>query len=121
MTAATSTQETERGTMAIPVQRVETSITLTGDGDTRTAPKYKVAFVIWIAIFPTVLVLSTVLSWLPFEMPRVLSLFVTTAITVPIAVYVLVPWLCRLFDPWVYREFRDARERDTHDPSPTSP
>ncbi len=90
--------------MTAPVQLVETSFTLPAEGHTKTAPKYKVTFVVWTAIFPTVLVLSTLLSLLPFEMPRVLSVFVITAIAVPAAVYILLPRLCRLFDPWVYRE-----------------
>ena len=90
--------------MTTPVELADSSSTLAADGHTRTAPKHKVTFVIWTAIFPTVLVLSTALSWLPFEMGRVLSVFVVTAISVPTAVYILVPWLCRLFDPWVFRE-----------------
>ena len=90
--------------MTTPVQLIETSVTLPAEGHTKTAPKYKVTFVVWTAIFPTVLVLSTLLSLLPLEMPRVLSVFVVTVIAVPTAVYILVPRLYRLFDPWVYRE-----------------
>ena len=67
-----------------------------------TPSRHKIAFIVWLAIFPAVLVVSSVLSWLPFALPRVVSVFLTTAVTVPAAVYVLVPWLCRLFDPWVY-------------------
>lgn len=94
--------------------------TLAAEGHTKTAPRYKVTFVVWTAIFPTVLVLSTLLSWVPFEMPLFLSVFVITTITVPTAVYILLPRLCRLFDPWVYRESKAARGRDEHDPSSTN-
>lgn len=105
--------------MTTPAQFVEASVTRPPDSHARTASKKKVTFLIWTAIFPTVLICSTVLSWLPFEIPRVLSVFVTTAITVPVAVYLLVPTLCRLLDPWVYGESWAARDRDTHEPSAT--
>lgn len=82
---------------------------LPAEGHTRTAPRYKVTFVVWTAIFPTVFILSTLLSLLPFEVPLLLSVFVITAITVPSGVYILLPRLYRLFDPWVYRESKAAR------------
>ncbi len=96
--------------MTIPGQPIETSFTRPAESRPKTAPKHKVAFVVWTAIFPTVLFLSTLLSLLPFETPRVLSVFVVTAIAVPTAVYILVPRLYRLFDPWVYRESRQRLE-----------
>ncbi len=84
---------------------LETWFTLPGDGRTKTAPRYKTAFVVWIAIFPTVLVLSILLSRLPFEMSQVASVLVITAVTVPAAVYILLPRLTRLFERWLYKEF----------------
>lgn len=98
---------------------LETWFTLPAEGHTKTAPRYKTAFVIWVAVFPTVLVLSALLPRLPFEMPLVLSVLVITAITVPTTVYILLPRLCRLFKPWLYREFRADRDRDEHDASST--
>ncbi len=98
---------------------LETQATRQSGGDANVPPRYKVTFVVWTAIFPTVLVLSTLLSWLPFEMPLVLSVFVITSITVPAAVYILIPRLCRLFEPWVYRESKTTVNRDTPDPSST--
>ncbi len=83
---------------------LETWFTLPAEGHAKTAPRYKTAFVVWLAIFPMVLVLLTLLSQVPFELPRVLTVFVTTAITVPTAVYILLPRLTRLFESWLYRE-----------------
>ena len=103
--------------MTPPVQLVETSFTRPAESHTKTAPKRKVTLVVWTAIFPTVLVLSTLLSLLPLEMPRVLSVFVVTAIAVPTAVYILVPRLYRLFAPWVYRGSRTANAREAPAPS----
>jgi len=79
-------------------------------------PRYKVAFVVWVAVFPSVLVVSILLALLPFEMPLVLAVFVNTAISVPPVVYILLPWLCRLFDPWVYKESGTAGDRNQQDP-----
>ena len=70
---------------------------------TKTAPKYKTAFLIWVAVFPTVLVFSTLVSRLPFEMPRVLSIFVVTALAIPVVVYIVLPWLTRLVEFWAHR------------------
>ena len=67
-------------------------------------PRYKVAFVVWLAVFPAGLAISILLALLPFEMPLVLSVFVNTAVSVPLVVHILLPWLCRLFEPWVYKE-----------------
>ena len=82
---------------------LETWFTLPAEGHAKTAPRHKTAFVIWLAIFPMVLVLLTLLSLVPIELPRVLTVFVTTAITVPTAVYVVLPRLTRLFESWLYR------------------
>jgi len=75
---------------------------------TKTAPRHKTAFLIWVAVFPTVLVFSTLLSRLPFEMPRVLSVFIVTALAIPIVVYILLPRLTRLVGSWLYRDWRQS-------------
>ncbi len=90
---------------------LETWFTLPGDGHTKTAPRYKTAFVVWIAIFPTVLVLSILVSRLPFEMSQVASVLVITAVTVPTAVYILLPRLTRLFERWLYQESWGTAQR----------
>ena len=80
--------------------------TLPSEGRTKTAPRYKTAFLVWLAVFPTVLVFSALLSRLPLELPNVLSVFVVTALAIPVVVYILVPVLTRLVGSWLYRESR---------------
>ena len=75
------------------------------------------AFLVWVAVFPTVLVFSALLSRLPFEVPGVLSVFVVTALAIPVVVYILLPRLTRLVESWLYRESRVSRDRDRHNPS----
>ncbi len=90
-----------------PTVRVLTGLeawfTLPADGPTKVAPNYKTAVVVWIAIFPTVLLLSTLLSRLPIDLPPVLSVLAVTVIAVPLAVYVLLPRLTRFFASWLYQ------------------
>ena len=83
---------------------LERFFALPADAHAAPPPTYKVAFIVWVAVFPTVLVISILLALLPFEMPLLLSVLINTAVSVPPVVYVLLPWLCRLFEPWVYRE-----------------
>ncbi len=80
--------------------------TLPAESRTKTAPRYKTAFLVWVAVFPTVLVFSALLSRLPFEVPGVLSVFVVTALAIPVVVYILLPRLTRLVESWLYRESR---------------
>lgn len=88
---------------------LEAWLSLSAESRTNKAPRYKTAFVIWTAVFPTVFVVSTLLSWLPFAMPLLLSVFVITAITVPTSIYILIPRLYRLFNRWMYHESKIKR------------
>lgn len=74
------------------------------EGQAKTAPKYKTAFIVWLAVFPTVNFFLVLLSLLPFELPRILTVLFTTGLTVPLSVYSLIPRLNRLFESWLYRE-----------------
>lgn len=88
---------------------LEAWLSLSAESRTNKAPRYKTAFVIWTAVFPTVFVVSTLLSWLPFAMPLLLSVFVITAITVPTSIYILIPRLYRLFNRWMYHKSKIKR------------
>ena len=80
---------------------LEAWLTLPAEGRTQTTPRYKTALLVWVAVFPTVLVFSTLLSRLPVEMPGVLSIFVVTALAIPVVVYLLLPRLTRLAASWL--------------------
>ena len=98
---------------------LEAWFTLPAENHRKVAPKHKATFVVWTAVFPTVLAVSALLSQLPFQMPLFLSVFVITAISVPVAVYILLPRLCRLLDPWVYRESKATGDHANQDSSAT--
>jgi pimeloyl-ACP methyl ester carboxylesterase len=52
----------------------------------KAIPKHKTALLIWMAVFPTVLLLTSLLATLPIELPRVVATFLVTAIAIPLVV-----------------------------------
>jgi uncharacterized protein len=66
-------------------------------------PRYKLAVVVWIAIFPTVAVTLGLLRPFVGHLPIVVQAFVLTVIVVPIAVMLLVPLVSRLLTGWLNR------------------
>ncbi len=66
--------------------------------------KWKMAILIWIAIYPTVTIVA-LLFGNHFEKidPLPLRTLVSTTIVVPIAVYALVPALQKLLNNWLSR------------------
>lgn len=73
-------------------------------GGAMTPPRWKMAVITWLAVFPAVLVWSRLLG------PRltVLHPILVTAIVVALVVVTLawfvMPWLTRLFHPWLHKE-----------------
>ena len=64
-------------------------------------PKYKVAFITWLAIYPLITVILYVFGpWL-MEMPLAIRTLVLTAVLVPLMVYVLVPGLRKVLRNWL--------------------
>jgi len=75
-----------------------TSPTSTSSAPARLGPptKHQLAFMIWLAVFPTLSVLNLALGdWLA-TMPALLRTFVLATIAVPIVIYGLMPQLHRL-------------------------
>lgn len=67
-----------------------------------TPPKYKMALLTILALYPSLLLLSTLLSY-PFHVwPRPLLMLLTVLILVPIMTYYIMPWMTRLFQFWLY-------------------
>lgn len=65
-------------------------------------PRWKIAIVTWLGIFPTVLTLFWLLSdWLA-PWPLVARIFVLTILVVVIMTWGLAPRITRLLKPWLY-------------------
>jgi antibiotic biosynthesis monooxygenase (ABM) superfamily enzyme len=62
----------------------------------RPPSKHQLALMIWLAVFPTLVVLNLTLSGLLDGLPVVVRTFVLVTIAVPIVIYGLMPQLHRI-------------------------
>ncbi len=68
----------------------------------RTAPSIHVrAALTWLAIFPLVAIGITAMAPFTLGWDPVLRAFVLTLVVVPLAVYLVVPWLMRIYDRYL--------------------
>lgn len=65
-------------------------------------PRYKMAVLTWIALYPTITLFSWLLAELrPFDVPLPLRTLVLISLLVPALAFLLVPALARLLKPWL--------------------
>ncbi|MGC0417153.1 hypothetical protein [Embleya sp. AB8] len=57
---------------------------------------HRSAFIVWLAVYPTITIALALLTPLVGELPLLLRTLILTAIVVPIAAYALIPLLHRL-------------------------
>ena len=70
-----------------------------------TSPaRYKMALLTILALYPPLLALSTLLSYLLRGWPRALLILLTVVLLVPAMTYYIMPWMTRLFRSWLYLE-----------------
>lgn len=81
---------------------LETWFTLPGKAAIVPPPRYKMALVTWLAVFPLITVISTLLQNQLLPLPLVFRVMLVTAIAVPTMTYVLMPQMTRLFAWWLY-------------------
>ncbi|MEE9215866.1 MAG: antibiotic biosynthesis monooxygenase [Anaerolineales bacterium] len=69
-----------------------------------TAPpaKSKMALLTILAIYPPLLAVSTILALLMQGWPRFAIILLTVILLVPAMTYYIMPWMTRLFRPWLY-------------------
>ena len=67
----------------------------------RPPPKWKTALLIWLAIYPSITLLVLFFGQHLAQLPLMLRTLVMTAILVPLMVFVLLPWLQKLFGTWL--------------------
>jgi antibiotic biosynthesis monooxygenase (ABM) superfamily enzyme len=65
-------------------------------------PRYKMALLTILAIYPSLLVLSTLLSYLLPHWPRALLILVNVILLVPAMTYYIMPRMTQLFRTWLY-------------------
>ena len=74
------------------------------DHSSSSAPpaRYKMALITILAIYPPLLVVSTILSSVLQGWPRALLILLSVLILVPAMTYYIMPWMTRLFRSWLY-------------------
>jgi antibiotic biosynthesis monooxygenase (ABM) superfamily enzyme len=83
------------------VTGLESWFTLPGHGAT-PPPPYKMALLTWITIFPLITGVVVVSGPLLKGLPLVLRLAITTAVTVPLMTWLVMPRVTRLLRGWLY-------------------
>lgn len=70
---------------------------------TSAPPRWKVAAVTWLGIFPTVYLLFVLLDPLLRGWPLPVRVLVLTILVVALMTWLVAPWLSRRFQGWLYR------------------
>ena len=81
---------------------LETWFTLPSRSGQPAPPRYKMAVVTWVAVFPLATLLFTLLQPLLGGAPTVLRTLVFTLVMVTTMTYVVMPRMTRLFSFWLY-------------------
>jgi len=81
---------------------LETWFTLSPEKPLVPPPRYKMAIVTWLAIFPLITLVSYVTEPIFAGLPTVVRVLAGTAIVVPLMTYVIMPRMTRLFRRWLY-------------------
>lgn len=74
-------------------------------------PRWKQAVTIWVGFFPTNLLASWLLGFVPgfAEIPLPLRVLATTLLLTPVMTYAVLPWVTRLLRPWLQRPPRSRK------------
>jgi hypothetical protein len=74
-------------------------------------PRWKQAVTIWVGFFPTNLLASWLLGFIPgfAEVPLVLRVLATTLMLTPVMTYAVLPWVTRMLQPWLQRPRRSRK------------
>ena len=84
------------------VTGLETWFTLPGQSGAAPPPPYKMALLTWITIFPLITAIVALTGPLFKDLPLAVRLGITTALTVPLMTWVVMPRVTRLLHRWLY-------------------
>ena len=68
-------------------------------------PRWKQAVAIWLGFFPTNLLATWLLGFIPgfADQPLVLRVLLATLLLTPVMTYLVLPWVTRMLRPWLHR------------------
>ena len=81
---------------------LETWFTLSSEKPILPPPRYKMAMVTWLAIFPLITLVSYATGPIFGDLPIVVRVLAVTTAVVPLMTYVVMPRMTRLFRRWLY-------------------
>ncbi len=81
---------------------LETWFTLSPGEAIVPPPRYKMAIVTWIAIFPLITAMSYALQTVADTLPSVARAFISSLVLVPLMTYPVMPRMTRLCERWLY-------------------
>ena len=81
---------------------LETWFTLSPGESIVPPPRYKMAIITWLAIFPLITLMSYALQPILKDLPIVVRTMAFTLVLVPLMTYLVMPRMTRLFEHWLY-------------------
>ena len=72
------------------------------DETTQPPAKYKMAILTMVAIYPLLLLVSTILTSLLQGLPRFIIILITVILLVTVMTFYVMPWMTRVFRFWLY-------------------
>lgn len=81
---------------------LETWFTLPGQRPVKPPPRYKMAFVTWLAIFPLITAINVLFGSFLNPLSLLLRSLVLTAMLVSLMTYIVMPRMTKLFSQWLY-------------------
>ena len=67
----------------------------------KNAPTWKINLLVWLALYPSVMLLTIAGQSSLGKLPLPLNMLIGNAITVAVTGWYLVPWLSRIYQPWL--------------------
>lgn len=67
-------------------------------------PRYKMAIVTFVALFPTINIVNLILDPLSDFLQGTLSMAISVIVTVTLMTYLIMPLMTRLFSPWLFKK-----------------
>ncbi len=86
---------------------LETWFAFPGSSPVKPPPKHKMLVVIWLCIFPLLVVINWLLAPYVGHWSPIARIFVMTLFTIPIMTYIAMPMMRSLFSAWLYPEVKD--------------
>ena len=88
---------------------LESWFTLPGQPGLMRPRPYKMALLTWITIFPLITAIVAITGPLLKDLPLAVRLGITTALTVPLMTWVVMPRVTRLLHRWLYPHHRPPK------------